>query len=206
MQMRLVDKGWDSEFKALIRDGDELRIVCPFLKSGAISRLLTNGPSRIQVVTRFNLDDFSKGVSDVSALKKLLDANAEVRGIKNLHAKLYLFGSTGAIITSANLTEAALDRNHEFGVVVEDADFVNQCRAYFDHLWRQSGEDLCVGQVEDWDREVTAHQLQGGISSTSGILGDFGVDLGWSASQAAGVPENIVNASQAFVKVSGKRT
>ena len=45
----------------------------------------------------------------------LLDAGASIRGIQNLHAKLYLFGTSRAIITSANLTEAALTRNQEFG-------------------------------------------------------------------------------------------
>ena len=36
--------------------------------------------------------------------------NARVRGVRNLHAKLYIFGESRAIITSCNLTEAALTR------------------------------------------------------------------------------------------------
>ena len=40
---------------------------------------------------------------------------AGVRGIRNLHAKLYVFGSDRSIVTSANLTEPALTKNAEFG-------------------------------------------------------------------------------------------
>jgi phosphatidylserine/phosphatidylglycerophosphate/cardiolipin synthase-like enzyme len=70
----------------------------------------------LQAITWFNLADFAKGVSDIDALRMLLDAGASVRGIRNLHAKVYLFGVSRAIITSANLTAAALDRNHERAV------------------------------------------------------------------------------------------
>ena len=49
----------------------------------------------------------------------LLDAGARVRGIRKLHAKLYLFGASRAVITSANLTKSALDSNHEFGLVAK---------------------------------------------------------------------------------------
>ena len=86
-----------------------------FIKKGALERLLSHRPGDVQVITRFNLADFADGVSDVEALRMLLDAGASIRGIQNLHAKLYLFGTSRAIITSANLTEAALTRNQEFG-------------------------------------------------------------------------------------------
>jgi phosphatidylserine/phosphatidylglycerophosphate/cardiolipin synthase-like enzyme len=37
------------------------------------------------------------------------------RGIRHLHSKLYLVGDRRAVVTSANLTTGALDRNEEFG-------------------------------------------------------------------------------------------
>ena len=110
--IRLVDAEWDQELSAAIRaDPSEVRIVCPFIKERALERLLSARPGDVQVITRFNLADFADGVSDVEALRMLLDAGASIRGIRNLHAKLYLFGTSRAIITSANLTEAALTRN-----------------------------------------------------------------------------------------------
>ena len=123
MTIRLVDVGWGKELiEALRADASEFKIICPFIKAGALDRLLSTRPKLIQVITRFNLADFADGVSDLAALRRLLIAGARVRGVRDLHAKLYLFGASRAIITSANLTEAALNRNHEFGMVSQDAD------------------------------------------------------------------------------------
>ena len=91
MTNRLVDSGWEQELtKAVSEDVSELRIVCPFIKLGALGRLLKFRPKAVLVITRFNLADFACGVSDLAALRKLLKAGARVRGVKDLHAKLYL--------------------------------------------------------------------------------------------------------------------
>lgn len=137
MTVRLVDAGWGTELTSALRaDTSELRIICPFIKVGALDRLLSLTPSNIQVITRFNLVDFAEGVSDLAALRMLLDAGAQVRGIQKLHSKLYLFASR-AIVTSANLTKAALDTNLEFGLVADDVSVIAECRTYFDDLWDQ---------------------------------------------------------------------
>ena len=113
MTVRLVDAGWGAELIAALRaDTSGFRVICPFIKASALDRLLSLKPASIQVITRFNLVDFAEGVSDIAALRMLLDAGAQVRGVRKLHSKLYLFASR-AIVTSANLTKAALDSNHE---------------------------------------------------------------------------------------------
>jgi hypothetical protein len=114
----LIDRNWGTVIdQAVAADHTELRIICPFIKCGTAERLLRAGrPRTILVLTRFNLGDFCDGVSDLSALRLLLESGAQVKGIRNLHAKLYLFGQTRAIVTSANLTDAAMRRNHEFGI------------------------------------------------------------------------------------------
>ena len=115
---RLVETDWGHVLdRAVATDCSELRIVCPFIKERTVRRLLAGGrPKSIQVITRFNLLDFAEGVSDTAALRLLLDKGAQIRGVRGLHAKLYLIGRQ-AIVTSANLTQAALSRNHEFGFV-----------------------------------------------------------------------------------------
>ena len=168
MTIRFVEKGWNREFtEALSADASELRIICPFIKAGVIDSLLSWQPGIVQVITRFNLADFAEGVSDIAALQKLLDVDARVRGVRNLHAKLYLFGASRAIITSANLTESALNRNHEFGMVADDAAVIERCRAYFDTVWQGTGSDLQRGQVDAWDETVTAHRVRGGRPNDS---------------------------------------
>ena len=164
--------------KALLADTSELRIICPFMKVGVIEHLLHHRPGNVKVVTRFNLADFAEGSSDIAALRTLLDAGASVRGVRNLHAKLYLFGASRAIITSANLTNAALSRNHEFGMVAEGAEIITKCRTYFDEIWHRAGKDLRRDQVNAWDNTVASHRLSGGRPSKVGHLKDFGADAG----------------------------
>lgn len=201
MTIRLVDEGWNRELtKALDADTSELRIICPFIKERALDRLLSFRLDRIQVITRFNQHDFVEGVSDIKALRKLLDANADVRGVRNLHAKLYLFGASRVILTSANLTYAALNKNHEFGMVAEDDEITARCRAYFDDLWRRCGPDLQRDQVDDWEKKVTRHHVLGGRSNQSTGLDDFGVDVGISEPPAVNIPAFVDDETRAFVK------
>ena len=162
MTFHLDDNGWGQELeRALCADSGELRIVCPFIKSRALGRLLALKPGQIRVITRFNLEDFALGVSDIGALGTLLARSAEVRGIRNLHAKMYLFGNTRAIITSANLTDAGLDRNPELGIVTDDPAAIASCLDYFNSLWNR-GRILRPDEVAAWTRTLEAHLASGG--------------------------------------------
>ena len=205
MTSRLVDGGWASEFEeALGLDGGELLIVSPFIKSGALAKLLASPPCSCRVVTRFNLEDFASGVSDTTALQELLGAGAVVRGVRHLHAKLYVFGASRAIITSANLTGAGIGRNHELGIVTGEGGVVAACRQYFERLWAQAGPDLTAGALANWDAEVTGRLTCGGRLAASDRLKDHGVDIGlpW-------IPEHpeasaFDGRSQALVKFLGQ--
>lgn len=205
MTVRLVDAGWGAEMTDALRaDASELRIVCPFIKAGVLVRLLSHQPRAIRIITRFNLADFAEGVSDIAALRVLLDAGARVRGIRNLHAKLYLFGASRAIITSANLTKSALDRNHEFGLVTDEASIIATCRTYFDDLWRRGGEDLVRDQVDAWGQTVTRYRALGGRPGSRSGLSDFGADAGVIDPPFIQVPSIVTDAPQAFVKFLGE--
>ena len=205
MTIRLVDGRSGEEFAEALRvDASELRIISPFIKAGAAEKLLCHRPGSVQVITRFNLAEFAEGVSDVAALRKLLDADASVRGVRNVHAKLYLFGRRRAIITSANLTEAALSRNHELGIVSEDTATVAECLAYFDRLWQCVGDDLVHDRVDAWDKTVTDYWVGGGRPDETAGLGDFGADAGVADPTHAQLPAAVADASQAFVKFLGE--
>lgn len=205
MTTRLVDTGWSQEISEGLRaDASEFRVISPFIKTGALQRLLTAKPQALRAITRFSLADFSEGVSDIAALRKLLILGGSVRGVRNLHAKMYLFGSTRAIITSANLTGAALDKNHELGIVSEDTNIVEACRRYFDRLWDRSGADLVNGQLDQWDATVTCHRAAGGRPNLSNNLEDFGADAGVVASPFTLLQNIVADAQQSFVKFLGE--
>jgi hypothetical protein len=153
------------------------------------------------VITRFNLDHFSEGVSDTSALRLLLDEGARIRGLKRLHAKLYLFGSSEAIVTSANLTKAGLERNHELGLVARGGDAFDQCDAYFRRLWSGAGEDLTVSKLEGWEARIADHHAKGGPTSAPG-LGDEGAEI--TDEEDVVLPPWSEEPTQAFVKFFGE--
>lgn len=205
MTIRLVDAGWAKELADALRaDASDLKIICPFIKIGALDRLLSGHPKSIRVITRFNLADLAEGVSDIAALRKLVDVGASVRGVRNLHAKLYIFGKNHAIVTSANLTEAAINRNHEFGVVADDQTVITTCLAYFDALWQRAGRDLKGEQIDAWDEDVTRHRTLGGRPNRLTGLGDFGVDARIPEPPPVSLPIVVADARQAFVKFLGE--
>jgi hypothetical protein len=201
----LVDRNWGAVLdQAVAADHAELRIICPFIKRRTAERLLHAGrPHAIKVLTRFNLGDFCDGVSDLSALRLLLENGAQVKGIRNLHAKLYLFGQTRAIVTSANLTDAAMRRNHEFGFVAGDATIIQRCREYFDDLWPRAGGLLTADKLSSWETQIEISHARGAGPATRSGLGDQGTDVGFDAPAPDGAPFAALT-GQAYVKFFGK--
>ncbi len=190
--------------EALDAGSARVGIVSPFIKTRAAKRLLAHGePTRFRVITRFNLADFANRVSDLSALRLLLDHGAEIRGVKGLHAKLYLVGELG-IITSANLTEAGLLNNHELGVVVTGRDPIAECRRYFRELWSRAGHNLTASRVDEWEEIVDRYLAEGAGAAATG-LPDEGADAGTTAGPVT-LPPAVDEIDQSFVKFFGKST
>jgi hypothetical protein len=80
----------------------------------------------ITVITDLSRDNVISGSTDVAALAGLVRSvpNATVRFLPSLHAKVYIADERNAIVTSANLTDAGLNRNWEFGTLFKDAGIV----------------------------------------------------------------------------------
>lgn len=179
MPIRLIDSGW---FEELISGCDAnpggVDIVCPFIKLESVRRLIGERRSMtIRVVTRFSLDDFRSGVSDITALRYLLHQGARIRGIKRLHAKVYLFGSRHAVVSSANLTEAGLTRNLEFGFASSDESEIDPISAYFERLWQRGQRDLQYSETEKWEAEIQESR-RGLAEDPPPSLPDYGCDNG----------------------------
>jgi hypothetical protein len=205
MNFRLVDSGWDKILDdALATDKSRVRIICPFIKEKAAKRLLRHGrPAQLEVITRYDLNCFRDGVSDVAALKLLFQAGAKIRGVKNLHAKAYLIGASRAIITSANLTEQGLTRNHEFGFSANETAIAANCHTYFDGLWKVAGRDVTLKKLEEWDHKVTAAWVSGAGTKVTPSLGDEGRDVGLPAEQELATTSLAASSGQGFVKFFG---
>jgi hypothetical protein len=122
-----------------------------------------------------------------------------------LHAKLYLFGEDEAVVTSANMTAAGLERNHEFGLHSDDPEVVASAGGYFEDLWRLAGADLKLVDLERWDAEIKA-RLVTEARSQGAAWPDYGADVKAEASGETGPtsPLPVISERQAFVKFLGQ--
>jgi hypothetical protein len=173
VSFKLLDSGWADEIDAGVRaTPGSILIVCPFIKRRTAERLLSVGPpADFRIVTRFDLNAFNAGVSDLDALELLLQSGAKIRGIVGVHSKMYVFGSTRAIVTSANLTESAMFKNKEFGFTTDDPDISLQCDNYFKSLWGWTKRDLTASAIEEWRRKLAPLRAGARMGSQ---LPDFG--------------------------------
>ena len=151
------------------------------------------------------LDEFALRVSDVVALGTPLGRGAKVREIRNLHAKMYLFGETRTIVTSANLTDAGFDRNAELGIVTNDPAAVASCMDYFESLWNR-GRILRPAEATDWAATLPAYLASGGRRRASPSLGDIGADIGLPQPPRISLAAPFYEGEQAFVKFLGTTT
>ena len=72
------------------------------------------------LVTRTDLRDFAVGSSNLDTLCALAKEGVAVRSLSGLHAKLYVFDDSSALVTSANATFSGMQRNLECGLGTED--------------------------------------------------------------------------------------
>lgn len=121
-----------------------------------------------------------------------------------MHAKLYVFGSSSAVVTSANLTKAALDRNQEFGILLGDQPDIATCVSYFDRLWACAGENLSAMQVESWNAIVARERALAKSPGSDEPLADFGAIVDDPAAPLVDLPAVVTDAPQAFVKFLGE--
>ena len=106
-------------------------IAAPYITRQPVGRLANKLHSRrvsvrLDVLTNLHADSLIDGSLDISALVWLCEQipGTTVRHLRYLHAKAYVADEHTAIVTSANLTNGGLRRNHELGVAITDTDGV----------------------------------------------------------------------------------
>jgi hypothetical protein len=201
---RLISEAWEGELVAARRAHPSgLRIVCPFVQKATLQRIVREGAAKtIELITRFDLNGFDQGVSDLEALNAVLEAGGKVRGVRGLHAKLYLFGNARVIATSANVTDAAMRRNHEFGFAASDPAIVATCEEYFERLWKLAGADLTKAKLKEWQKILEARRVAN-PAKRKNSLPDFGAKVVAESPFVTTTTRAQSFANQAFVKFSG---
>ena len=101
--------------------------------------------------------DVASGAMSIESLCALLESGVECRVLPQrprLHAKVYIFGSSIAVVTSANLTRSALDSNIEVGVELQGNE-TKTLTVWFDQLW-SIASPLTVKQLADVQVQTAA--------------------------------------------------
>lgn len=125
-EISFIQNAFEHEFSSMIKDSnEELFFVCPFIKEDITKKILEfNDNLRIKILLNSNISNIYQNLTDFKAIKLLVKSGAEVRSMPNLHAKMYIFDNKKAIITSSNLTNAGLNSNIEFGVLINSENFI----------------------------------------------------------------------------------
>lgn len=169
-----VNNEWKKHFLDELKKCKVVKIISPFIGENIVDQIISNkGDSEIQVITRYNLNDFRSGVSSLKALKKLVQSGCSVRGIKGLHSKVYLFDDKCTIVTSANLTNGGFFNNYEFGIKSYDFDIVDQSNTYFESLFSLDIDNLTIQKIEGWELMLINREIQE-IHIPISPLPDFG--------------------------------
>ena len=142
-----------NNFFDLVKGAKENIYLCaPFIKKDVVSKILEFAKEGIEmvVITSSNISNFLCGSLDISAIKELINRGITVRNYQNLHAKIYIFDRKKALITSANLTNNALYRNYEYGVLIDDECITDQI--YDDYAEMINHEECGVFNIKLLDR------------------------------------------------------
>ncbi len=78
------------------------------------------------LVTRTDLRDFAVGSSNLDTLCALAREGVTVRSLSGLHAKIYVFDDSSALVTSANATFSGMQRNLECGLSTDDSGVIKE--------------------------------------------------------------------------------
>jgi hypothetical protein len=127
---------------------------------------LTNLSTKIRVITRWPLPSDSPQYIDIDAIKfALADDRIDLHwsiGNDDLHAKVYYSKGTGALITSANLTEKGFPSpgfsgraNIELGVHISDQKVLSDINDWAGNLSTTIVKKDDIETLENWEEKYT---------------------------------------------------
>lgn len=128
---RLHIHGLWSRLTALAQRSNGAFVAVPYFSTGASKLLPLKKGSTL--VVRFDREAVSCGQVNPKEVIQLIKAGVEVHACANLHAKIFVFGST-AIVGSANVSSSSANSLIEAGVEVKARRFAATCRRFVESL------------------------------------------------------------------------
>lgn len=138
-----------SEIVDIVRDG-YVRIACPYLGLRVLDSILEEAID-FRLLTDVEALLESQFPSAREGILEFLIANERrIRHLPGLHAKVVI-GERGALVGSANLTDAGLCTRQEMAVRIDEPSLFRELEQWFDGLWELSS----TPSMEDLERFVS---------------------------------------------------
>lgn len=136
--VEMVPSPWANQFEALLRASRSSVVICsPYIGRGPCDRMVrcltrSGSPPTVHLLTDLSTDNLLSGATDAAALLTVVESlpSVFVRYLPRLHAKVYVRDEAEALVTSGNMTDSGLSRNHELGVRILDSPVVAQVRSH----------------------------------------------------------------------------
>lgn len=124
-------------FQSLLKSADDLvRVASAYVTDATL--LLGAKARNIRLLTQYSPLDIVCGATSLPTLSALVDRGVQCRFAPErpkLHAKVYIFGDSTAIVSSANLTRPTLQSNIEVGVGFSGKG-VSDLIDWYERLWK----------------------------------------------------------------------
>lgn len=129
MQSELLRENWKERLGALFRRASErVLISSPFVSRRGVDFLVDHlstsvqNDGSVQVLANLSPQNIVQGATEPESLQRLTGAvsGTIIHHLPGLHAKVYVADTQEAIVTSGNLTAGGLEKNYEYGVVMDD--------------------------------------------------------------------------------------
>ncbi|WP_405632874.1 phospholipase D-like domain-containing protein [Pseudoalteromonas sp. Ld20] len=117
-----------------------IAIATAYLTDSQLLSSIKNNQVNVRILTSIRGNDILSGATSLNALSALLGQKVNIRFLPTspkFHSKVYIFDDQQAIITSANLTHSALNRNVEVGVTCGSRQ-TKELLNWFEESWRQA--------------------------------------------------------------------
>lgn len=160
----LNDAIYDKFMNLVENTEKEIKLCAPFIKTSIVNDIYTYKKRNVNIttITNVKLMSFYRKVLDIEVLSKILYSNGKVYNYPMLHAKIYIFDDNKLIVTSANLTEAGLKKNKEYGIISDDrilintanTDFINMCNDDITGKLKLSNLDDIQRLIDSVPREI----------------------------------------------------
>ena len=148
-------RSWHDKFLTLAKSAREIKIISPFINQIAVRALRHRGRDcKITLITKYDVGNFANGVSDLKTIKKLLHRGVQIRGIRGLHSKVYIFDKATAVVTSSNFTSGGLVNNFECGVITQSKPDIFKLTKHFEFLWNYGERNLTTEKIKEWEKEI----------------------------------------------------